>query len=184
MRTLFTKPSFLLLLGVMSLVSSLPAVGQQFQHLPDGPYPRKVKKKSDKIDFFYDISRYAHAGASVADSVTTTQLLDHPTAAYSAQGQFLTYYYTREVGWASCLSQRNAFVVTTANEVLDTGVDVFARRLDKRGGRWRFAAIALLAGKTAISATAAGHNVLFGEGINRQVDLATGYKGLIVWKSH
>jgi hypothetical protein len=181
MRTLLTNPCIIVLLGVMGLMSSLHACGQ-LQTLPDDPKPQKAKKKSDKTDFFYDVSRWSLVGATVADDVTTAQGLDHPTSAYTSSGKFLTNYYVREVGWAKFLGNRNVFAATAGNAALNAGVDFAGRRLDKRGGRWRIAAIALVAGRSAISATAAVHNIRLEQGIDHQVSLATGYKGLIVWR--
>ena len=155
----------------------------QLQPYPDAPMIQQPRKKPDKIERLQRIAEYSLAGATVADVWTTAHGMDLPTSAYAMpSGTFLAHYYVKETGWTKCFGDRNTFAATAANSALNTGVDLLGRRLEKRGGRWRIAGIALVAGKAAFNATAAVHNIRVQAGIDQQVRSATGYNGLIAWR--
>ena len=98
-----------------------------------------------------------------------------------SDGSFLVHYYVRETGWAGFLGNRDAFTAVGANVFKSVLMDRFSRRLYARGGRWRTAAFGLNIAQTVLSLVAAGNNIRFDGRIDRQVRLATGYQGLIVW---
>jgi hypothetical protein len=112
---------------------------------------------------------------------TTVRSLDHPTTALRSDGTFLTHYYVKEDGWAGIFGRRDAATAVVANVLLNAGIDHFSRKLYSRGGRWRVLAYGMVLGKGTINAIAAGSNLRNDEGINKQVSLATGYKGQILW---
>lgn len=115
---------------------------------------------------------------------TTIQGLSHPTTAYRSDDIFLTHYYVVESGWAGCFGKRDIATAVAANVMLNVGIDWFSRRLYARGGRWRVLAFGALLAKGTSSMIAAGSNIQNNERIDRNVRLATGYQGRILWSSH
>ena len=180
--SVLTKACLLGLLGVAGIAAPTRAIGQ-LQPYPDAPTIQQPRKKPDKIERLQRIADWSLTGATVADVWTTAHGMDLPTSAYAVpSGTFLAHYYVREAGWTKCFGDRNTLAATTANAALNVGVDLLGKRLEKRGGRWRFAGIALVAGKAALNATAAVHNIRVQAGINQQVRSATGYNGPIAWR--
>ena len=167
------------LLCVVAL-GSLPHAIAQTQNNEDLPQAPQ-QKKSDTTDFVYKASPIVLSFATTADMYTTVRNLDHPTVAYRADGTVLTHYYIVEGGWARCFGERSPFAATTANVLLNAGVTALSRKLYLRGGRWRVAAAALLLAKAGANFAGAIHNERVLTGIDRQVRLSTGYKGVILW---
>jgi hypothetical protein len=171
--------SLLLLMMTMSLCS-LHAFAQTQPILSDEP-PRKPVEKVQKIDFLYLASEaYLSAGTTV-DMYTTANGLGHPTTAYRANGTFLTRYYIGEDGWAGCFGKRNTTGVISANVALNIGFDLLDRRLYRRGGRWRIAAITLNVLKGTGNLADGFHNIKVARDVDKRVRLQTGYAGRIIW---
>jgi hypothetical protein len=165
----------------MSLVNSSHALAQTLSPL-DSDKPRiREKKPIPKVDFKFMASELFLAGGTAFDMKTTVTGLSHPTTAYRADGIFLTHYYPVETGWARCFGNRNTFAIVNANVGLNAGINVFARRLATRGGRWRFVALGLDLAKATFSSEAAIHNIRYNATVDNRVRLETGYKGLILW---
>jgi hypothetical protein len=112
---------------------------------------------------------------------TTARGLDHSTTAYRSDGSFLTHYYVKETGWAGFLGNRDAFTAVGANVFKNVLMDRYSRRLYARGGRWRTLAFGMNILQGTLNSIAAGNNIRSNERIDRQVRLATGYGGAIVW---
>jgi hypothetical protein len=163
---------------VMGFADSSHAVAQV--QMQDDP-PPVPKKKSDTIDFLYKASPMVLSAATSVDMYTTVHALDHPTVAFRANGTFLTNYYVVEKGWAHGFGDRSPFAATSANVLLNAGVLTVSRRLYLRGGRWRWAATALVLAKAGANFTGGWQNERYLAGIDRHVQLSTGYKGVIVW---
>ena len=168
----------------MGLASSLPANSQTFFSLENGRIKIPEAKPAQKTSFAFKASEFYLAGGTALDMTTTVDGsgLGHPTAAYRSDGSFLTHYYVVETGWAGFLGRRDPFTAVAANVVMNAGIDRFSRRLYARGGRWKALGIGVLLAKGTLSSIAAGNNIRTGERIDRQVRLATGYRGQIVWR--
>jgi hypothetical protein len=115
------------------------------------------------------------------DVFTTVHNLDHPTTAYREDGTFLTNYYVVETGWTRYFGDRSPGAASVANSALNAGVMMLSRRLYRRGGRWRFAALALVLAKAGANLDGGIRNERFSESIDHRVQLATGYKGVVLW---
>jgi hypothetical protein len=173
---------FGVLLMAMSVVNSSPSancqsmfsLGQDRTEVPKAEQTKKVR-------FVFRASELWLAGGTAFDMTTTARSLDHPTTAYMSNGTFLTHYYVKETGWAGFLGDRDAFTAVGANVLLNAGIDRYSRKLYSRGGRWRTVGIGVLLAKGTLNAIAAGSNIRNGDRIDRQVRMATGYKGQIIW---
>lgn len=165
----------------VGLVNPLPANSQSMSlpgsERPDAPLPRRVSKPSPA----FRASELFLAGGTAFDMTTTARLLGHPTVASRSDGSFLTHYYTTEDGWAGVFGKRDTVSAVVANVALNAVVDRYSRKLYARGGRWRTFGVGVLLAKGTINSMAAVHNIRFGERIDAQVGLATGYKGRILW---
>jgi hypothetical protein len=170
----------------MGLIS-LPHAIAQIQTQEDLPRPPE-KKKSDAIDFLFKASPVILSAATSVDLYTTTHGLDHPTVAYREDGSFLTNYYVVEKGWARCFGERSPFAASVANSTLNAGIMMLSRRLYLRGGRWRIAALALVLAKAGTNLDGGIQNERFLGSIDQRIQVATGYKGVVLWakpqKSH
>lgn len=168
------------LLIAMSLGNSLCAFAQA--STTDKDPPRElVLKKNQKIDFLYHASEaYLTAGTGF-DMMTTANGLGHPTTASSTSGVFLTHYYAEETGWARIAGPRDTSGVILANVALNLGIDLLDRKLYKRGGKWRAVATSLNVLKGTSNVVAAVNNIRTNEGIDKVVQMQTGYTGRIVW---
>jgi hypothetical protein len=149
---------------------------QTQEDLPSAP-----KKKSDTIDFLYKASPAILSAATTLDMVSTVRGLDHPTVAYREDGSVLTNYVVVEKGWARCFGNRSPTAALTANVALNAGVMILSRRLYRRGGRWRIAALGLVLVKAGANFEGGIQNERLLAGIDRQVQLSTGYTGAILW---
>jgi|GEM_PF-2447007 hypothetical protein len=175
-------PKFMLLmafgaLGLVNLASPTRAYAQ-LQSLPDDPSFSRPVEKVPKRDFLHWVAEAYFVGGTMADMKTTGDGLQHPTNAYTTSGKFLMQYTVRETGWASFLGSRNTFGVTSANVLLNTGVDALGRRLY---GRHRRIALLVLAAKATGNWWDASHNMKVLGNIDKNVRLQTGYPGALVW---
>ncbi len=144
--------------------------------------PKVIPKGRPLADYlFWGAQGYLAAGTWF-DSSSTVEVLGHPTMAYRENGTFLMKYAVTEGGWARCFGKRNAFAASTANVALNLGIAEASRRLYRRGGRWRFLAIGLVAARATSSTLAGMHNAQVSADINRQVRQFTGYRGVILWR--
>jgi hypothetical protein len=143
--------------------------------------PRPTERKPSKIDFFFKASPVVLSAGTAVDVFTTTHNLDHPTTALRADGSVLTHYYVVEKGWARFLGDRNPSAVSLANATLNAGITALSRKLYLRGGRWRYAAVALVFAKAGANVGGGIQNEQVLAGIDRHVRLETGYKGVILW---
>ena len=165
----------------MGPVSSSPAFAQVALS-SEGSLPDAPVKKSQKIDLLFRASEGYLAAGTTFDMMTTANNLGHPTTASSSGGVFLTHYYAEENGWAGpIVGQRNTTGVVLANVGLNLGIDLLDRRLFKRGGKWRVAAISLNMLKGTASMFCGMNNIRTNEGVNKVVQMQTGYKGIVVW---
>ncbi len=151
----------------------------QVQTFVEAPQP--IKKKSDKIDFLFKASRPILATGTAVDLYTTVHNLDHPTMAYRADGKFLTRYYVVEKGWARYFGDRSPLAASTANAALNAGVMLLSSRLYLRGGRWRYAAVALVLAKAGMNVYGGIQNERYLGSIDGSVRRETGYRGVIIW---
>jgi hypothetical protein len=163
------------------LVSPMHAIAQ-VQTQEDLP-THILKKKPDKLDFFYTkVAPTVLSAATTADVFTTVRGLDHPTVAYRPDGSVLTNYYVVETGWARYFGDRSPFAASTANVILNLGVMDLSHRLYLRGGRWRVAALALVLAKAGANFEGGIHNERYLAGIDSDVRRSTGYyTGAILW---
>ncbi len=139
------------------------------------------KKKPDRTDFFYMASEGYLVGGTWMDSSTTVKGLEHPTMAYRKDNTFLMRYEVTENGWAGCFGKRDAFTASSANILLNVGIAELSRRLYRRGGHWRIAAITLNLAKGTGGMMAGIHNAQLDTSIDQRVRTLTGYHGVIVW---
>jgi hypothetical protein len=170
------------LLIAMSLVNSLLSANAQSmfsleQDRAEVPKAAPVKKTSAT----FKASEFYLAGGTAFDMTTTVRGLGHPTTACMGNGTPLTQYYVKETGWAGFLGSRDAFTAVAANVFLNYEIDRYSRKLYLRGGHWRAVGIGALLAKGTLNVIAAGNNIRNDERIDRQVRLATGYNGQIVW---
>lgn len=142
-----------------------------------------LKKRPDKIDFFYTkAAPTLLSAATTVDVFTTVRGLDHPTVAYRPDGTVLANYYVVEKGWARFLGDRSPFAASTANVLLNLGVMDLSHRLYLRGGRWRVAAIVLVLAKAGANIDGGIQNERYFAGIDSDVRRSTGYyTGAILW---
>ena len=170
------------LLIAMSLVnSSLSANAQSMFSLDQdrAEVPKAVPVK--KTSFAFKASEIYLAGGTAFDMTTTVSGLDHSTTACMSNGTPLTHYYVKETGWAGFLGARDPWTAVAANVFLNYEIDRYSRKLYLRGGHWRAVGIGALLVKGTLNTIAAGNNIRGDERIDRQVRLATGYNGQIVW---
>jgi hypothetical protein len=147
----------------------------------DEDRPTVPMRKVQKLDFLYRASEtYLTVGTGL-DMMTTVHGLHHPTTASSASGVFLTHYYTQENGWARFVGKRDAPGVVLANVLLNTGIDMLDRKLYRRGGKWRAVAVTFNLLKGTDNMVCGFNNIHMLGGIDKVVQVQTGYKGLIVW---
>jgi len=170
-----------MLLLAMGIVAPSPANSQSMFSL--GMERAKIPKAEQvpKTSFAFKASELFLSSGTAFDMTTTVRSLDHPTTAYRSDDSFLTHYYVKETGWAGFLGNRDAFTAVGANVVKNFLIDRYSRRLYARGGRWRTVAFGMNILQGTLSSIAAGNNIRSDERIDRQVRLATGYRGLIVW---
>ena len=147
----------------------------------DEDKPMVVVKKSQKIDFLYHASEAYLAAGTGFDMMTTAHNLGHPTTASSTSGIFLTHYYAQETGWAAMAGPRNTNGVVLSNVALNLGIDLLNRKLYRRGGKWRFVAMSLNVLKGTGNIVCGVNNIRTNEGIDKVVQVQTGYKGIVVW---
>ena len=166
---------------VVSLVNSSLAVAQNSPSSADEDRPLSQINKVRKIDFLYYASEAYLAAGTGFDMMTTAHNLGHPTTAYSASGSFLTHYYVQETGWASVVGPRNTSGVILANVALNLGIDLLDRKLYRRGGKWKTAAVSLNVLKGTGNIICGINNIRTSDGIDKVVQMQTGYKGVIVW---
>jgi hypothetical protein len=166
----------------MGLVTSLHALAQVQRVEQDGLLEQK--KDAGKIGTAFKVSRFFLAGGTVLDSSTTFRALNHPVMAKRPDGSVLTSYYPTETGWTKCFGERNTFAAVAGNVGLNFGVGFVSERLYRKGGKWRLLAIGMNVFKGTQNTMAGIHNLRHDAGVDRQVRLATGYSGRIVWSSH
>lgn len=174
-----------LVLMAASFISSTPSFAQirnveNWLSKPAINFTRP-RKKADKIDFVYKASEVYIGGATWFDMFTTVRGMDHPTVAMRADGSVLMRYHGVEVGWAKIVGDRNTGAVVAANVALNAGLALLSRRLYQRGGRWRYAAIAVNVLKGTDNALAAYGNIRYGGSIDERIRAVTGYTGPIHW---
>jgi len=150
--------------------------------LDDAPKPQP-KRPPDKTDRFYWATEGYLAGGTVADAMTTVKGMDHPTMAYTEDGTFLMRYVLAEGGWARCFGSRDPVTASAANVALNGGIAELSRLIYRRGGRWRILAIGIDFAKATSSTIAGVHNARLEAGIDQRVEQATGYRGIILWRS-
>ena len=177
---LLTKIPITLLFLIAVSASSSRALAQT-QPAPPDDAPRKLNEGRRKIDFLYLASETYLAAGTTLDMKSTVDGLDHPTTAYRANRTFLTHYYATESGWAKFLGKRNATGIVVANVLLNTGFDLVDRRLYRRGGRWRIAAVALNVLKGTENMADGFQNIRLNGSVDERVRLETGYTGRIIW---
>ncbi|HEY5221331.1 MAG TPA: hypothetical protein VIJ29_04325 [Candidatus Paceibacterota bacterium] len=176
---LSTNVPKLMLLIAFGLISRMHALAQ-FQSLPDEPTALRQVEKVPKRDWIHLASEAYFAGGTVVDMKTTVDGLERPTNAYTTSGKFLMSWPMREAGWTRFVGDRNASGVASLNVLADLGVDLLSRRL-YRGGHRRIAVLVLVAKAT-------GHwydgfnNMRALGGIDKRVQLQTGYQGAVVWR--
>jgi len=68
-------------------------------------------------------------------------------------------HHDSEVGWAKCFGEHNIAGVVIANGAVNFGVDWLGGRIYRKGGRWRYVAVALTAGRAVEVAGAGFHNI-------------------------
>ena len=171
------------IIGVLLAMNVTNSSSANSQTLVSPGVSRKVSgaKQVPKTSFAFRASELYLAGGTAFDMTTTIQGLSHPTTAYRSNDTFLTHYYVVESGWAGCFGKRDIVTAVTANVMLNVGVDWLSRRLYARGGHWRVLAFGALLTKGTFSMIAAGSNIQNNERIDRNVRLATGYRGTILW---
>ncbi len=173
---------WVMVMGVTALSSSLAFA--QTLDIPDGDLPKAPERQPvQKPSWAFRGLELSLAGATAFDMTTTANGLGHPTAAYSVDGKLLAHYYAVETGWAKCFGDRNTSAIIAGNVFMNAGVDHLSEHFYPRGGRWRIAAFALLAAKTAINSEAAIHNIRYMQTIDTRVRHATGYGGVIIWRN-
>lgn len=170
---------FVVALCVMSLAGSSRAVAQTGSPLPDAPKP--TERRSDRMDLLYRVSEGYLAEGTWFDGWTTSRALGHPTMAYRSNGVFLMRYVVTEGGWARCFGKRDAYTAVTANVLLNAATEELSRRLYRRGGRWRLAALGVNLYKATSSTLAGVHNLNVEAGIDQHIQNWTGYRGAIIW---
>ncbi len=172
------------ILFAVGLCSSAPHALAQVQYQTNRYVNLRPREESGKTDLLFKASRwYLIAGTSL-DGVTTAMVLDHPPIArQGTDGKFLGRYRGTETGWASFVGDRSASKVVLANALLNLAVDWSARRLYRRGGKWKYLAIGLNLCKGTASFVGGVHNVRVNADANGVVRRTTGYTGRIVWSS-
>jgi hypothetical protein len=173
--------SFGMLLLVMGLTNPLPANSQSVFPFMRGRAEIPKAEPVQKTSFSFKASELFLASGTAFDMTTTVRGLDHPTSAYRSDGMLLTHYYVEETGWAGFLGRRDMFTAVGANVIKNALIDRYSRRLYSRGGRWRTVAFGMNILQGTLNSIAAGNNICSDERIDRQVRLATGYGGRIVW---
>lgn len=170
-----------MLVFAMSLMSSSRTFAQNVFPADSDRPQEKQGRKVQKLDLVYHASEVYLAAGTGLDMMTTAHNLGHPTTAYSARGDFLTHYYAEETGWASVVGRRDTTGVVLANVALNVGIDLLDRKLYKRGGKWKFAAMSLNVLKGTGNIVCGIRNIKTDEGIDQAVQMRTGYKGIVVW---
>jgi hypothetical protein len=173
--------SFGMLLLAMGLQTSSPANSQSMFPFMRGRAEIPKAEPVQKTSFAFKASELFLASGTAFDMTTTARGLDHSTTAYRSDGSFLTHYYVKETGWAGFLGNRDAFTAVGANVFKNVLMDRYSRRLYARGGRWRTLAFGMNILQGTLNSIAAGNNIRSNERIDRQVRLAPGYGGAIVW---
>jgi hypothetical protein len=167
------------------MVALLPCANAQGLFQPvveERPKTPEITKR-DKVRFVFRMSEVSLAAATALDVATTDRGLSRPDMAYRTNNTFLMRYTVTEEGWTRCFGDQNMFAASAGNMFLNFGVDEVSRRMFRRGGRWRYAAIALEVAKTADNAFAGAHNLGLQRDIDKSVQQMTGYRGVIVWRS-
>ena len=141
----------------------------------------KPDEQARKFRTAYRASRVFLYGATVFDASTTVQVMNHPTIASRPDGSVIARYHGTETGWASYFGKQNTFAAVTANVGLNVGVDWLSRRMYRRGGKWRMAAIGLNLAKGTGNLVCGIHNIRTDAGVDRRIRMATGYRGPISW---
>jgi hypothetical protein len=176
-----TKAVVLIMLAIAIGLGSLPHAFAQTSTPVGDDAPREVVKKSQKIDFLYHASEAYLAAGTSFDMMTTANGLGHPTTAWTNNGVFLTHYYVQEKGWARIAGRRDTAGVVLANVVLNAGIDLLDRKLYRRGGKWRTVAVGLNVLKGTGNFAAGINNMRTLNGIDKVVQMQTGYRGAVVW---
>lgn len=138
------------------------------------------QKEADKTDFFYRASHAYLLGATSLDMVTTWRGLSHSSMAYREDGSFLKRCCV-ETGWSGFVGNRNTAGVIALNVLENAGVDFVSRKLYRRGGHWRAAAIGLNILKGTGNLMAGINNIRYEAGLDAGIRKTTGYTGRIVW---
>lgn len=166
-----------LLFVAMGLASSSPIHAQPQEDTPKSLEPRRG---AGKIGFLYKASRVYLLAGTALDATSTARLMGHPTLARREDGTVLARYYGTETGWASHFGgRRNTGAAIAANVALNAGMELFSRKMYRRGGRWRILAIAVNVFKGTDSMVAGIRNIRHDP--DRQVREVMGYRGQIVW---
>jgi len=166
-----------LLLVAVSLVNS-PLSFCQTQNLDD-TLLESHEKKADKVKFLYRTSNLYFLSGTVLDMTSTAHVLNHPTMAQRGDGSILMHYHGIETGWAGYFGNRSTFAAVSANVGLNAGLSFLGEKVYRRGGKWRYVAIALNVLKGTDNLVAGVHNIQYNA--NQHVRMATGYSGPIVW---
>ena len=176
---------FLGALLATGLTSPMPANSQSTSLIPGFERPDVVpvvKRVPQKTSFAFRMSESYLAAGTAFDLSTTAMLLNHPTTVYKSDGTLLTHYYTTEDGWTGdVFGKRDLAAALLGNGIKNALLERFTYRLYERGGRWRALGYGLNFLQGSLSLGAGVHNVRFDGQIDRQVRLATGYKGLFHW---
>ncbi len=176
---LSTNVPKLMLLIAFGLISRMPALAQ-FQTIPDEPTALRQVEKIPKRDWIRLASEAYFAGGTMVDMKTTVNGLERPTNAYTTSGKFLMAWSVRETGWARFVGAKNTSGVTSANVLMNVGVDMLSQRLYRRGHR-RIALLVVLAKATGNWYDGINNMRALGN-IDKRVQLQTGYQGAVVWR--
>jgi len=130
------------LVCVMGLLNSSHVICQQLGGLQ--PELRKApEKKRNAIDRWYVASLPILSGATALDAFTTAHNLDHPTVASRADGSLLATYRCTEDGASRYFGGTGPVSASAENSLFNFGVTLLSRRLARRGGWWKVAAVTL-----------------------------------------
>jgi len=144
-------------------VNPLPAVAQTLQHFQPAErfsverfsveammmQKKKVEKAKhiDPIDHIFKASQWYLRGATAVDMTTTVIGMEH------AHGV--------ESGWGKCLGAHNTPAVVAWNVGLNLGTEYLSRKIYRKGGKWRYAAVGLNLLKGSDNLMAGFHNASY-----------------------
>ena len=168
------------LVCVMGLLNS-SHVFAQLGDSQQAELEKAPEKKKGAIDHWYVASLPILSGATALDAFTTAHNLDHPTVASRVDGTFLANCHFREDGVSRLFGGTGAFSAPAENTLFNFGVTLLSRRLARRGGWWKVAAVTLNLAKAGANVEGGVHNMIAASRVDQQVRLETSYRGVIVW---